>query len=548
MILVCEKVSVSILLAVIPLCLQIVVAETKCPPGFYTSANATAPCSKCWSFAYCSSHTQAAIELDLILTRPSNSNNSLMIGNMQFALDRSKDILQSHFPYRKLPQNMNISKLDQFYCSHSKRHGYFCSNCNGGCGIATYTYYGLPCACKCYNYGIILYIILEVVFSTLFFGLIIVFKVSVYSSNVITLILYFQLIAHIFDTEPLIYTTTVVNLGYVLPITIITVYGIWNMDFFRHVVPAFCVSRHQSILSAISSGYISAVWPLFLIIMISLSMELHKRNFKAVVHTWKLIDRVSSGAIQRRFAETNLIHTFASFFLLSYYKTIYVSSAILGASRPSYLNTENGTLSPSTWHSFDPQIHYFSHDHLVYAVPAILIILVIGVLIPLVMIIYPTRVGTWVGNRWRTGRIRIAGKTFIEAFQGCYKDGTNGDRDYRVIPGLYLIVRFFIGTLYIQQANTDLHDNRGVRITVIVASLVTAAFYGLAKPYKRKLHNLYDVLLYSLLAVQNVILYAVTSFPKYKFFLVGLLSGLSLLPLAIAVPALLISFILQKKR
>ena len=42
------------------------------------------------------------------------------------------------------------------------------------------------------------------------------------------------------------------------------------------------------------------------------------------------------------------------------------------------MNTENGTLSPSTWLSFDPQIHYFSHDHLVYAVPAILIILVIG--------------------------------------------------------------------------------------------------------------------------------------------------------------------------
>ena len=67
-----------------------------------------------------------------------------------------------------------------FFCNHSNRHGFFCSHCKSGCGIATYTYYGLPCACNCHSYGIALYILLEVAFSTLFFGIVFASKMSIF--------------------------------------------------------------------------------------------------------------------------------------------------------------------------------------------------------------------------------------------------------------------------------------------------------------------------------------------------------------------------------
>ena len=527
----------------VSLCLlHCVVGETECPLGFYTSANATTPCSQCWPFAYCSNDGQAAIDLSLMLTKLNTSENlssSFFIGDVVFNVDRSKGVISNHLPYRQMPKNS--SELDGFYCSDSNRHGYFCSYCHEGCGIATYIYYSLPCVCNCHEYyGIGLYLSLEIGFSTLFFIVVFYFKLSVYSSRSATLICYCQFTAHIVATNPSIYTISSLDLGHYVIITFLTVHGFWNMDFFRHVVPAFCVSRHQSILSAISSGYISAVWPLFLIIMISLAMELHKRNFKAVVHTWKLINRLSSGAIQRRFAETNLIHTFASFFLLSYFRTIYVSSALLGAITPSHLNTENGTFSPSTLLSIDPQIHYFSRDHLVYAVPAILIILVIGVLIPLVMIIYPTRVGTWVGNRWRTGRIRNASKTFIEAFQGCYKDGTNGDRDYRAVPALCLFVRLILGTIYPFRIDSSVSHLKTLCMVFLTMSIIMAAFYGLAKPYKAKHHNCYDVMLYSLMAVLTVMLYFIFSLQAHSSFLVQIFAVLSFLPVTMVVPFRLI--------
>ena len=67
--------------------------------------------------------------------------------------------------------------------------------------------------------------------------------------------------------------------------------------------------------------------------------------------------------------------------------------------------------------------------------PLYTIIVTLGVLLPLLLMLYPTRCG----SRYFSGRIIV--KTFIEAFQGSYKDGTNGTRDYRAVSALYLVCR-----------------------------------------------------------------------------------------------------------
>ena len=105
----------------------------------------------------------------------------------------------------------------------------------------------------------------------------------------------------------------------------------------------------------------------------------------------------------------------------------------------------------------------------------------LGVFLPIVLLLYPTRIGSWFGERWRTGRIRNAGKTFIEAFQGCYKDGTNGDRDYRALPGYYLLVRVLFAALFAIRTESSLHSSKNLHLIGILVCLFTTAFYGLAK-------------------------------------------------------------------
>jgi hypothetical protein len=363
---------------------------------------------------------------------------------------------------------------------------------------------------------------------------------SANSSKWIGYILYSQIAAGILGTNPLIFTTLAKH-GHYVPTIVHSMYGIWNMDFLRLIIPRFCVSPKIGTLGAISCGYIAAMWPLALILIISVLMELHKRNFRMVGYPWLIISRVFPRKIKQHFVETNLVHTFATFLLLSYLKIIYTSSSLLKITIPSRLYSGSDTLHKSRWHSADPHIGYFSPKHLPYAIPALIIFLLLGAILPLVLLLYPTRcVSRLCGGRIK-GRYWSAVKTFIEAFQGSYKDGTNGSRDYRTLPALYLLMRwvFAISNLtYI-----------GIPIVLLIAAsifMILAAFFGLARPYKTRRHNLVDVAIYSLVAIQSLYIYVIFySLWIYQDSMVRTLTAMAFLPVTTLVCVSLLSLMVN---
>ena len=333
---------------------------------------------------------------------------------------------------------------------------------------------------------------LEVGFSTLFFVLIFAARINSNSGKWIGLIFYCHALAGEL-VDGMLFTIAFQRISSAA-LFLFTAYGIWNMDFFKRVIPPFCVSQKLSTLGAITCGYMSAVWPLILIILVSLAMELNKRDFKVAVYPWKFIDRVSCGVVKPWFAQTNPVHIFATFFILSYSKILFVSFSLLKITYPQQLS--HGSTNNLRSLSVDPHIHYFSPGHLPYVVPAITIIVTLGVLLPLLLILYPTRCG----SRYFGGRVV---KTFIEAFQGSYKDGTNGTRDYRAVSALYLVCRVVIWTYTVQFVKHQPTIPGGWFI-VSFLSMVGAAFFGFARPYKSSTHNLLDVLILTLLAVHAV--------------------------------------------
>ena len=46
---------------------------------------------------------------------------------------------------------------------------------------------------------------------------------------------------------------------------------------------------------------------------------------------------------------------------------------------------------------------------------------------------------------------------FVESFQGQYKDGTNGARDFRMVSALFLILRILILSLFVNQHRSTFH-------------------------------------------------------------------------------------------
>ena len=103
-----------------------------------------------------------------------------------------------------------------------------------------------------------------------------------------------------------------------------SLYGLWNLNFFTTLIPPFCVP-HQNVFSLILLVYIIAAYPLFLLIVLFILIELYSRNFMILVWLWKPF-RLCYRHFQRQWdIRSSIIDAFATFFLLSYVKLLFVS-------------------------------------------------------------------------------------------------------------------------------------------------------------------------------------------------------------------------------
>ena len=212
-----------------------------------------------------------------------------------------------------------------------------------------------------------------------------------------------------------------------------TLYGIWNLDFFRTLIPHICLEVNT--LQALALDYAIACYPLLLIVVSYVLIELHARNFRLVC-LWKPFRRFFIHFRKQWNIKTSVIEVFATFLLLSNVKFLSVSFDLL---TPTEVRNINGSLL-CLFLYYDASIAYFGKEHLPYAVVALLLLLIFVIFPIVLLLLYPMRCFQQClghcGVRWHALPI------FVDAFQGCYKDGTNGTRDCRYFAALYLIFRF----------------------------------------------------------------------------------------------------------
>ncbi len=85
--------------------------------------------------------------------------------------------------------------------------------------------------------------------------------------------------------------------------------------------------------------------------------------------------------------------------------------------------------------------------------------------------------------------------TFMDCFQGCYKNGMENTRDYRYFAGIYLLVRL----AYNIQLVTGTHF-RSIYTDVLVPYLASLLF-GIFRPYRVSFFNRLDCAYFGLLAM-----------------------------------------------
>ena len=390
--------------------------------------------------------------------------------------------------YVKRPQN--VSHLNEFMCGGLDRSGPLCSHCQEGLGIPVFSYmlHCIPCLGS--FGGWLLYIFLALFPTTIFFLIVIVFQIRVTSAPMNAFIYVCQVLSYITNSQPYYFLNMSPFIHFVI-IVLSTFYGFWNLDFFRLVFPSFCVSDQLTPIQVVALEYVVAFYPLLLIVTTYICVELYVRDCRLFVWLWRPFSRCLAFVLRGRKLEFSLVHAFASFLLLSYSKILFVSFQLLSATT---LRNTYGQMVVPTVVFYDASIGYFSTPHLLFALLAICVLCTFVVLPALVLLLYPTR-----AFQRSLGCCRVrwhALHAFADTFNGYYKNGTEGTRDYRYFAGLYVIFQVIPLSVVLHVEVIPQY----IWMLAIVSCTILSLLFAILRPYKTNWIDVWDSVVFGLIA------------------------------------------------
>ena len=393
----------------------------------------------------------------------------------------------THTLYDLVPSN--ITDLNYYMCGHFNREGQLCGKCNENYSIPIYSY-DLKCVhCSTSPFNWILYILAAFLPLTVFFVVVLSCRLSATSPKLLTFVLFSQFVSAGANVRVVLEETVPYLIAASLAKALFTLYGIWNLDFFRTLLPHICVNIDK--LQALALDYAVAFYPLILLVVTYIVIQVHICNFRVIGFMCRPFHRCANCLRSQLDVRTSIVDAFATFLLLSYVKLLCISADLL---IPTHVYNVNGS-SLGVYLYYDATIEYFGDEHLPYGVLAVFVMLVFILFPLLLLLLYPMRcfqqcLGCC-GIRWHALPI------FIDAFQGCYKDGTEGTRDCRYFAATFFFVR--------------------ILLFIIFALVPTGVFYGAAllvfiplaialvimQPYKPRFstYNAVDSVLVLLLAL-----------------------------------------------
>ena len=242
---------------------------------------------------------------------------------------------------------------------------------------------------------------------------------------------------------------------------------------------------------------------------------MHDSGVRLIVCVWRPFHACFARFRRKWDLKGSVINAFATFLLLSYSKLLTVSYSLLGATE--LYNNKGERVGPAVLYN-NASIEYFSRQHLPFAVLAICILLVFVIFPLLVLLLYPMRsfqgcLGYCTKIRWQFLH------TFADAFQGCYKNGTNGTRDHRYFAGLYSLFRIVLLVAFIFPITYQW-------LIQIPLPVIVSLMFAYFRPYKNNYFNIKDGLAFVLLALTIfLIMYATRAnpFPLQILYVVGLI-------------------------
>ena len=470
--------------------LVVISAESSCPTWLYPSGDGHCLCgSGLGTVIACNNETrQVGVLRTYCLTSTGDGSNISVVGKCLAFIASSERLLTPVDVYVKVMPN--IHDQDEETCGSLNRQGLLCGQCKPNHSVSAYSYdlKCYPCTSSVWS-GFVKYICVAYLPLTIFLCVVVVFRISVTSPAMNVPVLCCQVLSLPFVLRVAVKLFSANSSWLYFVKFLATVYGIWNLDFFRTLIPPLYLQLNM--MQLIALDYLVAVYPLLLLVFFYVLVTAHDRGCRLVVRLWRPFRWCTARLRQQWNVKHSIIDAFATFLLLSYVKLINTSAELL---LPINIYTINGSWDGAFFYNV-PTIQYMGPHHLPYAILAILVLLV-GVLFPLLLLLlYPMM---WFQRCLNRCHLNTPGlRFFMECFQGYYRDRTDGGWECRYFAAVYLWFRIATYLLYSITLGNMLY------CTLIVLILCTIFAIGVLQPYKHayKLYIKLDLLMMICLGV-----------------------------------------------
>ena len=492
---------ISMILAVYVYSTTVTASNTSCPTWFhYSNTTHQCECGESLGSINCYQNEQKVELAYGFCVSASKYESGYYIGRCPFRYTQNS----TDRMYSELPSDPDL--LNEVLCGPYNRKGFLCGECIDGYGPAVYST-DMKCAnCSKFSTGfaVSLYLFLEFVPITVFFICVLIFRINITAGPLLMYVIFCQIcyVIALKSGEQYIYEYTLSHVSTPLRVLLyisMALSGLWSLQFFEFVIPPFCISEKLTNIHIHMLSLVSSIYPIVLVIITCILMELHARNYRIIHMVWKPFSIILNKTNITTVTRDAVIHAFATFILLSASTVIDNVGAIFTEnflSQSTSAIPEKGKLV-----LIDPTIEWLSHKHLLYAVIAMVPFISLVFIPSLLLCVYPTRIYRHL-SRFVSARKRLAITAFAEALHNCFKDGLNGTRDYRALAGwlINIVLVYFVVVNIVSFVATGYKRDVIGGLTLIFASFV----FSYVRPCKLTITNLsfsYHSMIFGILCI-----------------------------------------------
>ena len=466
----------------------------QCPPGFeFDSANRRCKSAN-YPFVDTNDDFEALIQSGYWMGYVDHNKTEIGVGSCFYCAFDKKFSKSKN--YIILPENNK--DLNDFFCKKLNRKGILCGSCRDGYApaINSQEYKCIKCSSDHSKYYWMLYILTEYVPITVILFIVIIFNISITSGPANAFVFFAQIIS----CTTFIEGTKNIIAPYedILEDVYLSVYGVWNLIFLNTITNdkwLYCLSPSLTSLHIQALHYLSAAYPLLLIVIVSIMLRLYNRNTTCIVCIFRPLHRASAKLLRRLNLNNSITDAFATFIVLSYVKFVVISSFIL---YPVPLHGTNRTYLVAYKYG---DVHYASWQYAPYVITAgsVIVLCVLG---PLLLILYSIKPYYSILEHYHLNFLLPSEKLnhFLTSFHHCYKDGSQAEHDRRYFAAVYFLLRLgLISTFAFCPSWTIQYVWQHIFCTIGLF------LFGAFQPYKKYWYNVLDVSMFGLLSIINII-------------------------------------------